>query len=133
VQIINLFGGKESIDRRKAWDKVLLLRKPARRHMRVCGKHFLREDFINRKFHEFEVKSLWFILLFSIPRSISQKLRLKEFAVPSQKLSKGHTTQTQRKFASKITGKVDCSALDIISEKVIVLNKKTFSLLMYFY
>ncbi|CAH1381339.1 unnamed protein product, partial [Tenebrio molitor] len=57
--------------------------------MRVCGKHFLREDFINR------------------PRSISQKLRLKEFAVPSQKLSKGHTTQTQRKFASKITGKVD--------------------------
>jgi hypothetical protein len=44
---------------------------------------------------------------------------------------KGHTTQ--RKFASKITGKVDCSALDIISEKVIVLNKKTFSLLMYFY
>jgi hypothetical protein len=58
VQIINIFGGKESIDRRKAWEKVLLLRKPARRHMRVCGKHFLREDFINRKFHEFEVKSL---------------------------------------------------------------------------
>jgi hypothetical protein len=55
VQIINIFGGKESIDRRKAWEKVLLLRKPARRHMRVCGKHFLREDFINRKFHEFEV------------------------------------------------------------------------------
>jgi hypothetical protein len=37
VQIINIFGGKESIDRRKAWEKVLLLRKPARRHMRVCG------------------------------------------------------------------------------------------------
>jgi hypothetical protein len=58
VQITNIFGGKESIDRRKAWEKVLLLRKPAKRHMRVCGKHFLREDFINRKFHEFEVKSL---------------------------------------------------------------------------
>jgi hypothetical protein len=56
--------------------------------MRVCGKHFLREDFINRKFHEFEVKSLKFILLFSAPRSISQKLRLKEFALPSQKLPK---------------------------------------------
>jgi hypothetical protein len=58
VQIINIFGGKESIDRRKAWEKVLLLKKPARRHMRVIGKHFLREDFINRKFHEFKVKSL---------------------------------------------------------------------------
>ncbi|CAH1368022.1 unnamed protein product [Tenebrio molitor] len=38
--------------------------------MRVCGNHFLREDFINPS------------------RSISQKLRLKEFAVPSQKLPK---------------------------------------------
>jgi hypothetical protein len=47
VQIINIFGGKESIDRRKVWEKVLLLKKPARRHMRVIGKHFLREDFIN--------------------------------------------------------------------------------------
>ncbi|CAH1375571.1 unnamed protein product, partial [Tenebrio molitor] len=56
--------------RRKAWEKVLLLRKPAKRHMRVCGKHFLREDFINP------------------PRSISQKLRLKKLAVPSQELPK---------------------------------------------
>jgi hypothetical protein len=52
VQIINIFGGKESIDRRKAWEKVLLLRKPARRHMRVCGivVYFTRGP-LKRSFH----------------------------------------------------------------------------------
>ena len=45
VTITNLFGVKELIDKRKAWEKILLMEKPVTDSMRVCLPHFKIEDY----------------------------------------------------------------------------------------
>ena len=48
VKIINSFGAEELIDKRKAWEKVLLMGKPVTDSMRVCSTHFKKEDYCAR-------------------------------------------------------------------------------------
>ncbi|KAJ8910757.1 hypothetical protein NQ315_009062 [Exocentrus adspersus] len=45
VKIINAMDQEENIDKRKAWEKVLLMGKPVSKYMRVCSKHFTSEDY----------------------------------------------------------------------------------------
>lgn len=45
VNIVNAFGNEEKMDKRKAWEKVLLMGKPVTKFMRVCSKHFKNEDY----------------------------------------------------------------------------------------
>lgn len=45
VSLENKFGVQERIDRRKAWEKVLLMGKPVTKNMRVCSLHFKAEDY----------------------------------------------------------------------------------------
>ncbi|KAF5276650.1 hypothetical protein FQR65_LT16252 [Abscondita terminalis] len=49
VYLTNNFGTKEKIDRRKAWEYILRMGKPTTKYMRVCGKHFVKEDYINEE------------------------------------------------------------------------------------
>jgi hypothetical protein len=42
----NVFGSKRWVERRKAWESALLLGKPSSNYMRVCGKHFKKEDYV---------------------------------------------------------------------------------------
>jgi hypothetical protein len=42
----NVFGSKGWVERRKAWESALLLGKPSSNYMRVCGKHFKKEDYV---------------------------------------------------------------------------------------
>ncbi|KAJ8947613.1 hypothetical protein NQ318_002622 [Aromia moschata] len=48
VSLINKFGRKERIDRRKAWILKLRIRKPVSKFMRVCSLHFAEEDYFYR-------------------------------------------------------------------------------------
>ncbi|KAJ8914361.1 hypothetical protein NQ315_011349 [Exocentrus adspersus] len=45
VKIKNRFGVEEEVDRRKAWEKILLMGKSVTKYMRVCSKHFKSEDY----------------------------------------------------------------------------------------
>lgn len=45
VQIVNASGATEVIDKRKAWERVLLMGKPVSKYMRVCSRHFTNEDY----------------------------------------------------------------------------------------
>lgn len=49
VKIRNDLGEEVVIDRRKAWERVLLLGKPITGHMRVCSKHFQASDYCSGK------------------------------------------------------------------------------------
>jgi hypothetical protein len=40
VLIENVFGSKDRVEGRKAWESALLMGKPSSNYMRVCGKHF---------------------------------------------------------------------------------------------
>jgi hypothetical protein len=46
VFIESVFGSKDWVKRRKAWENALLIGKPSTNYMRVCGKLFKREDYI---------------------------------------------------------------------------------------
>lgn len=46
VTIVNKLGIEESVDIRKAWDKMLKSGKNLTNTMKVCSKHFLKEDYI---------------------------------------------------------------------------------------
>jgi hypothetical protein len=46
VFIENVFGSKDRVNRRKAWENASLMGKPSSNYMWVCGKHFRREDYI---------------------------------------------------------------------------------------
>jgi hypothetical protein len=46
VYIENVFGFKDREERRKAWENALLMGKPSSNYVRVCGKHFKREEYI---------------------------------------------------------------------------------------
>ncbi|KAJ8936367.1 hypothetical protein NQ318_008731 [Aromia moschata] len=46
VTLINKFGQKERIDRRKAWILKLRIGKPVRKFMKVCSLHFAEEDIL---------------------------------------------------------------------------------------
>ncbi|KAJ8951983.1 hypothetical protein NQ318_010728 [Aromia moschata] len=48
VSLINKFGQKERIDRRKAWILNLRIGKPVSKIMRVCSLHFAEEDYFYR-------------------------------------------------------------------------------------
>lgn len=45
VKLTNALGQIEEVDKRKAWEKVLLMGKPVSKFMRVCSKHFTSEDY----------------------------------------------------------------------------------------
>lgn len=45
VKIINALGVEEEMNRRKAWEKVLLMDRPATDSLRVCSKHFTIDDY----------------------------------------------------------------------------------------
>lgn len=46
VTIVNKLGIKESVDLRKAWDKMLKSGKKLTNTMKVCSKHFMNDDYI---------------------------------------------------------------------------------------
>lgn len=46
VFITNVFGIKEKVDRRKAWEIKLLMGKPTTSFMQVCSLHFKEDDYI---------------------------------------------------------------------------------------
>ncbi|KAJ8909937.1 hypothetical protein NQ315_005656 [Exocentrus adspersus] len=69
VKLINAMDQEENIDKRKAWEKVLLMGKPVNKYMRVCSKHFTSEDYC--------------------AKGVKMKQpRLKRFTIPSQNLPK---------------------------------------------
>lgn len=45
VKIVNTSGHEEYIDKRKAWEKAILMGKPVTKNMRVCSKHFKNENY----------------------------------------------------------------------------------------
>lgn len=45
VKVVNAFGQEETVDKRKAWEKVLRMGKPVTKSMRVCSKHFSNDDY----------------------------------------------------------------------------------------
>jgi hypothetical protein len=46
VYIENVLGSKDRVERSKAWESTLLMGKPSSNYMKVCGKHFKRQDYI---------------------------------------------------------------------------------------
>ncbi|KAJ8963310.1 hypothetical protein NQ318_018779 [Aromia moschata] len=48
VSLINKFGQKERIDKRKAWILKLRIGKPVSKFMKVCSVHFAEEDYFHR-------------------------------------------------------------------------------------
>lgn len=46
VKMTNTLGQEEKVDKRKAWERVLLMGKPVTQYMRVCSKHFKTEDYL---------------------------------------------------------------------------------------
>ncbi|KAF5288590.1 hypothetical protein FQA39_LY15369 [Lamprigera yunnana] len=46
VYITNKLGIQEKVDRKKAWERVLLMGKPASNTMRVCSLHFVKENYM---------------------------------------------------------------------------------------
>ncbi|KAK4887146.1 hypothetical protein RN001_003417 [Aquatica leii] len=71
---------QEKVDRRKAWEKVLLMEKSASNTKRVCSLHFIKEDLI-------------------LPDFPTKVAKLKKTAVPSQNLPQKSiiTTEYRRK------------------------------------
>ncbi|KAJ8938596.1 hypothetical protein NQ318_020858 [Aromia moschata] len=49
VSLINKFGQKERIDRRKAWILKLRIGKPVSKFMKVCSLHFAEKDYFYRQ------------------------------------------------------------------------------------
>lgn len=45
VKIVNTSEHEEYIDKRKAWEKAILMGKPVTKNMRVCSKHFKNENY----------------------------------------------------------------------------------------
>lgn len=45
VKIRNALGVEQLVDKRKAWEQVLLMGKKVTKSMRVCSKHFKKEDY----------------------------------------------------------------------------------------
>ncbi|CAH1997631.1 unnamed protein product [Acanthoscelides obtectus] len=78
IKTINKLGERGTMDKRKAWEKVLLIGQPALQKMRVCSKHFREEDYI-----------------FMGPEG-KRKPRLKPFVVPSKNLPKVGFMKTYR-------------------------------------
>nr|CAI5825451.1 unnamed protein product [Callosobruchus analis] len=82
VRIVNALGQEEEMDKRLAWERVLLMGKPVTKYMRVCSKHFIKEDYC--------------------AKGLTQKQpKLGRFAVPSLNLPKRSFTKQQGKVATQ--------------------------------
>nr|CAH7724295.1 unnamed protein product [Callosobruchus chinensis] len=69
VKITNASGREEEMDKRQAWEKVLLMGKPVTKFMKVCSKHFKTTDYL--------------------AKGVKMKQpKLNRFAVPSENLPK---------------------------------------------
>lgn len=46
VKVTDSLGQEEEVDKREAWETVLDMDKPVTKHMRVCSKHFITNDYL---------------------------------------------------------------------------------------
>ncbi|KAL1491589.1 hypothetical protein ABEB36_012164 [Hypothenemus hampei] len=111
VNVINAYGLTEQIDRRKAWSKVLLMRKPVSPHMRVCSLHFQENDYLAKG-----------VALLHMNRP-----KLKATAVPSRNLPSIRNVNIVNKVKSE-QGKKNLQKRNLLSkeiEQMFIKNSET--------